>query len=70
MPKKLEDCVARVKARRQRGVNPWAVCVASTGLKPHKGQRRPVREPQAGVGGHGKGHGGRGGGGHGGGGHK
>ena len=36
MPKKLMDCVAKVKARHQAGVNPWAVCVASTGLKPHK----------------------------------
>jgi hypothetical protein len=42
MPAKLERCVAKVKAR-QRGkgkkgkkVNPWAVCVSSTGLKLHK----------------------------------
>jgi len=35
VPKKLEDCVADVKAKG--GVdNPWAVCVASTGEKPHK----------------------------------
>ena len=35
MPKKLEDCVRDVKAKG--GVdNPWAVCVASTGEKPHK----------------------------------
>lgn len=38
MPKKLEDCVKKVKAKRS-GVNPWAVCVASTGLKPHKGKK-------------------------------
>jgi hypothetical protein len=37
MPKKLMDCVAKVKARHGNKVNPWAVCVASTGLKPeHK----------------------------------
>ncbi len=34
MPKKLMDCVAKVKARRNSKVNPWAVCVASTGQKP------------------------------------
>lgn len=43
MPAKLERCVAKVKAR-QRGkgkkVNPWAVCVASTGLKPHKKDKK------------------------------
>ena len=39
MPKKLEDCVAKVKARNGSRVNPWAVCVASTGLKPHKGSK-------------------------------
>jgi len=36
MPKKLVDCVKKVKASKaaKRGrVNPWAVCVASTGLK-------------------------------------
>lgn len=39
MPKKLMDCVRKVKARNAKSkkkVNPWAVCVASTGLKPHK----------------------------------
>jgi len=39
MPKKLMDCVAKVKAKnsaRQKKVNPWAVCVASTGLKPER----------------------------------
>ena len=39
MPKKLVDCVKKVKASRQgrQGkVNPWAICVSSTGLKPHK----------------------------------
>ena len=39
MPKKLVDCVKKVKEKnkgRQSKVNPWAVCVASTGLKPEK----------------------------------
>lgn len=39
MPAKLERCVKHVKESkegRQKRVNPWAVCVASTGLKPHK----------------------------------
>jgi len=39
MPKKLIDCVASVKAKnskRQKRVNPWAVCIASTGLKPER----------------------------------
>lgn len=41
MPAKLERCVAKVKAANakrsgDRKVNPWAVCVASTGLSPHK----------------------------------
>lgn len=40
MPKKLMDCVAKVKARKSSKVNPWAVCVASTGLKPHKGKKK------------------------------
>lgn len=44
MPKKLVDCVKKVKASRegrQGKVNPWAVCVSSTGLKPeHKKKRK------------------------------
>ena len=45
MPKKLERCVAHVKAsnarsERKKKMNPWAVCVASTGLKPHKGGKK------------------------------
>jgi hypothetical protein len=37
MPKKLMDCVRKVKARKGgKKVNPWAVCVDSTGLKPEK----------------------------------
>lgn len=35
MPKKLLSCVKKVKAKGG-DVNPWAVCVASTGLHPHK----------------------------------
>jgi len=39
MPKKLLDCVNKVKrtkAAKRGKVHPWAVCVSSTGLKPHK----------------------------------
>ena len=36
MPPKLERCVKKVKAKG--GVkNPWAVCVASTGIKRKRG---------------------------------
>ena len=43
MPKKLEACVRQVKAKNRKSkkkVNPWAACVASTGLKPHKRKRK------------------------------
>ena len=34
MPAKLERCVRKVKAKKGgKKVNPYAVCVASTGLK-------------------------------------
>lgn len=39
MPEKLMRCVRHVKeasANRKKKVNPWAVCVSSTGLKPHR----------------------------------
>lgn len=39
MPKKLKSCVRKVKAKNKgkgKKVNPWAVCVASTGQKPHR----------------------------------
>ncbi len=39
MPAKLERCVKHVKESkegRQGRVNSWAVCVVSTGQKPHK----------------------------------
>ena len=39
MPAKLKRCVRKVKTKNRRSkkkVNPWAVCVASTGQKPHK----------------------------------
>ena len=40
MPAKLERCVKKVKAKSSnKKVSPWAVCVASTGLKPHKGKK-------------------------------
>lgn len=43
MPKRLERCVRKVKAKNRRGskkVNPWAVCVASTGQKPHRSKKK------------------------------
>lgn len=39
MPTKLIRCVRKVKAKKT-AVNPWAVCIASTGLKPHRRQKR------------------------------
>lgn len=35
-PKRLERCVKKVKAKSKGKVNPYAVCVTSTGQKPHK----------------------------------
>lgn len=43
MPKKLMDCVKKVKAKNRGGgkkVNPWAVCIKSTGLKPEHGKKK------------------------------
>lgn len=43
MPAKLERCVRQVKAKNRKGgkkVNPYAVCVASTGLSFHRKRRR------------------------------
>ena len=38
MPKKLMSCVAKVKAKGKTR-NPYAVCVKSTGQKPHRKKR-------------------------------
>lgn len=38
MPHKLISCVKKVK-RKDKSVNPWAVCISSTGLKPHRRKR-------------------------------
>jgi hypothetical protein len=35
MPKKLMRCVRKVKAKGGN-VNPYAVCISSTGQKPHR----------------------------------
>jgi len=46
MPKKLVQCVEDVKRKNRKGkkkVNPYAVCVASTGLKPHKKKKSKRR---------------------------
>ena len=43
MPKKLERCVKKVKAQNKKSgkkVNPYAVCVSSTGQKPHKRKKK------------------------------
>lgn len=40
MPNKLKRCVMKVKAKSKGKYNPWAVCVASTGLKPHKKRKK------------------------------
>ena len=37
MPKKLESCVRKVKAKSKGKVNAWAVCSESTGIKRKKG---------------------------------
>ncbi len=37
MPAKLKRCVKKVKGKVN---NPWAVCVKSTGQKPHKGKKK------------------------------
>lgn len=39
MPKKLMRCVRKVR-RKSPDVNAWAVCVKSTGQKPHKRKRK------------------------------
>jgi len=36
MPAKLERCVRKVKAKSKGKVNAYAVCIKSTGLKPHR----------------------------------
>lgn len=35
MPKKLMDCVRKV-SKKKGTKSAWGICVASTGLKPHK----------------------------------
>lgn len=36
MPAKLKKCVNKVKAKGMAEKLAWAICVKSTGLKPHK----------------------------------
>ena len=43
MPKKLMSCVKKVKASGSK-VNPWAVCVKSTGLKPEGRKKVKLRK--------------------------
>ena len=42
MPKKLMSCVRKVKAKGG-AKNAYAVCVKSTGLKPHRAKKRSAR---------------------------
>ena len=47
MPKKLLDCVKQTK---KKGVtNPWGICIASTGLHPHKVKVKNKTKYQMGV---------------------
>jgi len=43
MPAKLERCVKDVKAKSGKKVNPYAVCVASTGLTFNRKDRKHGR---------------------------
>ena len=40
MPPKLTSCIKKLKAKgSSKKVDPYAVCIAATGQKPHKGKR-------------------------------
>jgi len=45
VPKKLTDCVRDVKAQGKSDDSAWAICVSSTGEKPHKEQIREKDYP-------------------------
>ena len=36
MPEKLLRCIRKVKAKSKGKYNPYAICIKSTGLKPHR----------------------------------
>ena len=40
MPAKLKRCVEHVMAKGKSKSNAFAICVASTGQKPHKGKKK------------------------------
>lgn len=40
MPKKLERCVRKVKKSGKSKSSAFAICVKSTGLKPHKRKKK------------------------------
>jgi hypothetical protein len=40
MPKKLDRCVKKVKAKGKKKVNPWAVCNASINKKKKKRKKK------------------------------
>ena len=39
MPAKLKRCIRKVKKQSPK-VNPYAVCIASTGQKPHRRKKK------------------------------
>lgn len=43
MPKKLVRCVAKLKRKGYPESRAWPICIASTGLKPHKKKRKLKR---------------------------
>ena len=36
MPRKLTNCVKKVRRSGKSKSSAWAICIKSTGLKPHK----------------------------------
>jgi hypothetical protein len=44
MPEKLERCVKHLIAKGKAKDSAWPICVSSTGLKPHKGKKKKMKE--------------------------
>jgi|PlaIllAssembly_1097288.scaffolds.fasta_scaffold29696_2 hypothetical protein len=44
MPEKLKRCVKHVKDQGKSEDSAWAICVDSTGLKPHKKKKKDVKK--------------------------
>jgi hypothetical protein len=47
MPEKLKRCVQHVKDQGKSEDSAWAICVDSTGLKPHKKKKKEVKKMSA-----------------------